>query len=171
MSASYDPWVVKNWYGKEFTVTGAIIVMILYMSYLPTHEIGHGIAYFIFGINAEFVIVTEPYFAFGVQASEYPILPIKLFASFFGGGFAGLVALIVSIKSRSSLLAAVFGFSAGISEMSFFLFSHTYGIDFLLFTSLHMTWYMLIPIITVVVVFVVGLPEVRWHLFGSKCIQ
>jgi len=161
MNESYTP---LNWYGKEFTVTDGVIMLILMLLYLPMHEFGHWVAYWIFGIPAEFGIMFEPFFAYTVQPLIELDIAVRLFASFFGGGFVFIVAGIIAIKSRPSLMVAIFGLAGGIAEVSFLLISGTDNIHHFSFLYSNMAWYAILQLGPLILVIVFGFPEFRQWL-------
>lgn len=159
MSVPNKSWC---WYEKEFTKEGAALMFVLMLIYLPMHEFGHWIAYWIFGIPAEFGMMVEPFVAFFVQPFVEVPLAIRIFASFFGGGFVFVVAGAIAIKSRPSLTMMVYGLFSGITELLFALYSETYGIHSLLLVQSNTILYLIPPIVIVTVVFALGFPELRW---------
>lgn len=157
--------MTDTWYGKEFTKKGAVLMLFLLVVYAPLHEFGHWFAYWMFGIPSTLGIFLDPFPAIYVQAliSVDLITPIiKEFVFFFGGGFAGMVFLMVSIKSRPALIAAGFGVSGGITE---WLFHSIGGTTFIQLVDANALLYISLTVIPVVLLFIVGLPEFRRMLY------
>lgn len=157
-----------TWYGNPFTKKDGALMLMLALIYMPMHEFGHWIAYWIFGIPAEFGIIFEPFIAFTVRPLTEPDFAIRVFASFFGGGFTFIVAGIIAIKSRPALLIMVLGLTAGITEVSFFLISGIYDVHFHLLVHSNMVLYVALQTVPVLVVAVFGVPEFRRWL-KSMC--
>lgn len=151
-----------NWYGKEFTKKDGALMLMLALIYIPMHEFGHWLVYWIFGIPAEFGIMFEPFVAFTVQPLTEPDIVIRLFASFFGGGFVFIMSGIIAIKSRPSLTMMVYGLASGIIELLFALYSGMHDIHCFLLIQSNMILYLVSPIILTMVVFAFGFPELRW---------
>ena len=168
MTEVYNPWNDRSWYGREFTKKDAVLMSMLMLIYLPMHEFGHWLVYWIFGIPAEFGIMFDPFFAFTVQPLIEPDIAIRLFASFFGGGFIFIVAGIIAIRSRPSLLVMVLGLVAGLTEMSFFLISGIYDVHFQLLVHSNMVLYVMLHIVPFVVVLMFGFPEFRRRLKSTS---
>lgn len=159
MSESHNP---LNWYGKEFTKKDAAVMSVLMLLCLPIHEFGHWLAYWIFGIPAEFGIMFDPFIAWTVQPLVEPDVTVRLFASFFGGGFVSIVAGVIAIKSKPSLAIMVYGLASGVIELSFVLYSGICGIHHILLVHSNMILYIVSPIIPTIMVFAFGFPEYRW---------
>jgi len=151
-----------HWYGEEFTKNDAVVMFVLTLLYMPMHEFGHWLAYWIFGIPAEFGIMFDPFFAFTTRPLIVPSFNIRMLASFFGGWFVFAVAGITVIKSRPSLIIAVFGLANGIVEVSSVLISEIYGVQIGLLVQSNMMWYLMLQTIPAIVVFAVGFSEIRW---------
>lgn len=151
-----------TWYGNPFTKKDGALILMLALIYIPMHEFGHWIAYWIFGIPAEFGIIFEPFIAFTVQPLTEPDIAIRMFASFFGGGFTFIVGGIVAIRSRPSLTMMVYGLANGIIELLFVLHSKMCGVHCLLLIQSNMILYLVLPIIPTIMVFAFGFPELRW---------
>lgn len=150
-----------TWCGKPFTVKGAVLMFALALVYLPMHEFGHWLAYWIFGIPAEFGIMYNPLSAVFVQPAIMPSFHIQMFVAFFGGGFVFIVAGIVSIRSRPSLLMAAVGLAAGITELAFRFVAETQDLDFPMLIQSHFELYIALQVVPFIMVFLLGLPEFR----------
>ena len=161
MTEKYNPFADNRWYGKEFTKKGALVMTILLLLHIPMHEFGHWFAYWLFGIPASFGFITDPIWACTVHASFEPAPAIRLFASFFGGGFVGIVCLIISIKIRPVLIPSIIGFSAGLTEVYFFA---TFYYDFTIMITDNILTYVMLHVIPVLIVFIIGLPEFQWFV-------
>jgi hypothetical protein len=158
MTGSYIP---VNWWGKEFTPKGGVLVLVFTIIYAPMHEFGHWLAYWIFGIPAEFGIMYVPLIAFFVRPIIVPSFHVRMFSAFFGGGFVFLVVGAISIKSRPSLLMAIFSLAAGITEFVFHFIAVTCALNFPVFVASHLALYTALHIVPMIVVFLFGLPEFR----------
>lgn len=154
----------RTWCGKEFTVKDAMLMLAFAWIYLPMHEFGHWLAYWIFGISAEFGIMYDPIEAFIVQPAIAPSFHIQMFSAFFGGGVVFIVTGIVSIRSRPSLLMAIFGLAAGITELAFWFVAATQALDFPMLIQSHFELYVALHVVPFIVVFLLGLPEFRRRL-------
>lgn len=136
-------------------------MMILLAIYAPLHEFAHWFAYWMFGIPSTFGVLLDPFPALYVQSS----IPVSLidpfireFVYFFGGGFVGMVFLVISIKSRPVLIAAGVGISGGITE---WLFHSIGGATFIQLVNVNALLYISLSVVPVTLLFIVGLPEFR----------
>jgi hypothetical protein len=168
MTEEYDPWKDRSWFGMEFTKTGGAVMMILLLIYLPMHEFGHFIAYWICGIPAEFGIIYDPFMAITVRCLIIPDMNIKIFASFFGGGFVFIIDGIVAIRIRPSLIASVAGLCGGLTEVAFFILSNVQQTVFVEFVAINFAPYLILQTLPIMILFIFGLPEVQWWLHKSR---